>query len=628
MPGFFVRLSTVAFLVALWLPPGSSADDAVDTFASALTGPPVAIQAAAMPLGDFVESAMGKLGVAFALGPGIRERSDTVTLRLAAPVPPLQFFRITRRILHSMGLSVSLRSGVVVVSRGVAEAAPPYGADGKVPAEADSDQRVAVAVPLTTARHTAITPWLSQAFGGAGVSADQEPSSGMLLLSGPAASVEDALRAVRLLDQPLRRASDGVLLKPRYLAPEELAAALLPVLQAEGIDADNLSLGATLVILPLQSIRAVAVFTADRGLGEHVAEWARALDRPTDGGQQGPSVFSYTAHYALATDLVAELDALQPSAPAQHRAPAPPDAAAKALPEPPAAPDPEQDGAPEAGQALPVKPAQMRHGRLAADPNRNVVMFLGPASEWRQLYPALREMDTLAPSVQIEVIILELTLDKRFSSGLEWLASGSVRGDDVEYGTLGGLGQLQSGFQVQIKDRSKVRALLDLVASDSAVRVQARERLLVSSGRPARLDVGADVPVLSSSSRPVNSSGAPVTNSVEYRSTGLGLAVLPSLRPGGDMDLEISQDLSSAVGNTSSGIQSPTIRASRLRTTVSARDGAAVVLGGLEAVEAGESDLRALPMRVRGDGSRGRSAGRKELLLVMVPHLAKPGGSP
>jgi hypothetical protein len=66
---------------------------------------------------------------------------------------------------------------------------------------------VIVAVPLRSVRYTAVTPWLSQAFGGAGLQADQEPSANMLLLSGPPTVVAEALRAVGILDRPKARAA-------------------------------------------------------------------------------------------------------------------------------------------------------------------------------------------------------------------------------------------------------------------------------------------------------------------------------------------------------------------------------------------------------------------------------------
>jgi len=615
------RFSEVPLPPAAAAAPSAAAEDPVELLAQGLKTEPVSFAAVSQPLGAFVDQVMSTLGVPYVPGPGIRERPDPVTLRLAAPMPPAQLFRITRQILRGAGIGMRLQSGVLLLSADTAAATAraAFSADGTVPAASAEGQPVIVAVPLRSVRYTAVTPWLSQAFGGAGLQADQEPSANMLLLSGPPTVVAEALRAVGILDRPKARAARTMLLRPRFAALDDLSAGLLDVLRSEGIDADNPALEASLVVLPLKSTRALAVFAADQALLDHAAEWVRVLDQKA-GADARAAMFSYPLRFAVAEEVVESLNGLRPRPTAGKASPATseqePSAAAA-----PETPSPESD----AQTTVPARPAAPRAepgGRLAVDPNRNAVVFRGASADWRILYPRIRDMDVPAIQVDVEMLLVEVTLDDRFSSGLEWLASGSLRGKDLSYGTVGGLGLGDQGFNLSLRDDATVRGVLNLFGSDGRVRIRARPRLVVASGHRARLDVGNAVPVVSASSRSTGSGRAPLITSVEYRNTGLSLEILPVARQGGQLDIEVAQSLSEAERNTSSSIDSPIIRTRHLSTTVSLRDGGAVLLGGLsseEQADAGSgvsSTLGALP-----PPARSRSSTRMELMLLIRPRL-------
>jgi general secretion pathway protein D len=168
---------------------------------------------------------------------------------------------------------------------------------------------------------------------------------------------------------------------------------------------------------------------------------------------------------------------------------------------------------------------------LAADTNRNAVVFRGPVREWQRLSAQIRAMDVPSSSVLVEVLLVDVRLDRTAGSGLEWLASGSVHGDDVSLGSSG-LGLGQDGFNLLLRDGSTVRAALELFAADTRAAVRARPRLVVASGHEARLEVGDEIPVLASSSRSTRRPDAPLVSAVEYRHTGLSLAVRPTVLAG------------------------------------------------------------------------------------------------
>ena len=595
--------------------------DPLDALAAGLQGEAIVLHVDASALPDFIADVLGRLKLDFVLGPGIRERRDPVTLRIVGAVTPAQLLRITRRALLDLGVSMTLQSDTLLIALDAGNGAglPLYVPDGKVPVQAGDARRVIVAVQLQSVRYTAITPWLSQAFGNAGVSVDQEPVSNTLLVSGPAAAVGEAIRAVEVLDRPRQRAARTLLLKPREVAVDQLARDLLNILQSEGIAADLPALEASVVLLPLTSEKALAVFAPDQRMLDHIAEWARALDRPPLAAVQ-TAIFSYPLQYLSASAVVDTLSELSPPARAMNPASAV---------VPVEATETEQEGEPaQSWSKPPVAPASPGH--LAVDANRNAVVFRGAPEEWSLLYRAIREMDRPTTQVLVEMLLAEVSLDDQYASGVEWLASGSVNGEDISYGTVGGLGLGDAGFNLRLQDGETVRALINLFATDGAVRIRSRPSLVVASGHTARLDVGDQIPVVSASSRSVEQSDAPVIRTVEYRRTGLLLEILPTVKAGGQLDIELSQTLSEALRTTTSAIDSPTIRSRSLHTTVSLKDGGAVLLGGLLAVsdstnETGVPGRGRLPLAGKLLGADARNGARTELLLLIRPRLLRAG---
>lgn len=598
--------------------------DPLDALAAGLQGEAIVLHVDASALPDFITDVLGRLNLGFVLGPGIRERRDPVTLRIVGAVTPARLLRITRRVLLDLGVSMTLQSGTLLIARDAGNGAGPplYAADGRVPAQAGDTRRVIVAVQLQSVRYTAITPWLSQAFGNAGVRLDQEPVSNTLLVSGPALAVEEAIRAVGVLDRPLQRAARTLLLQPREVAVDQLAQDLLNILQSEGVAADLPALEAAVVVLPLTSAKALGVFAPDQRMLDHVAEWARALDRPPVAAMQ-TAIFSYPLQYLSASAVVDTLSGL--SSPARATNPASPVVPVEA------AETTVQEGDPvQPWSKPPVAPAS--RGHLAVDANRNAVVFRGAPEEWRLLYRTIREMDRPTTQVLVEMLLAEVSLEDQYASGVEWLASGSVNGEDISYGTAGGLDLGDAGFNLRLQDGETVRALINLFATDAAVRIRSRPSLVVASGHTARLDVGDQIPVVSASSRSVEQPDAPLLRTLEYRHTGVLLEIRPTVKAGGQLDIELSQTLSEARRTTTSAIDSPTIRSRSLRTTVSLKDGGAVLLGGLlsssdSTDETGVPGRKRLPVAGKLLGADARNGARTDLMLLIRTRLLRAADS-
>jgi general secretion pathway protein D len=149
---------------------------------------------------------------------------------------------------------------------------------------------------------------------------------------------------------------------------------------------------------------------------------------------------------------------------------------------------------------------------------------------------------------------------------------------------------------------------------------------MVKNGETASIDVGNEIPTISSKERSTENSGAPVISTVKYRKTGIRLTITPIIHSSGYVEININQELSEASLNVTSSIDSPTIFNRSLETTVTLKDGGSVLLGGLisESRSKGNSGIPVLgnlPLLGRIFSTDTKSTGRTELVLMVVPYI-------
>ena len=88
--------------------------------------------------------------------------------------------------------------------------------------------------------------------------------------------------------------------------------------------------------------------------------------------------------------------------------------------------------------------------------------------------------------------------------------------------------------------------------------IRSRPRLMVKSGQQARIDVGNEIPFITSTSQSTENPDAPVIQTVSYRKTGVIMQIEPVVHSSGYVDIRITQELSEAQQTSTSAIDSPT----------------------------------------------------------------------
>ena len=600
---------------------------AANDLASGLKGAPITVNYNNIPLPNFINQVFGEqLGMSFTLQPEIHKQQDLVTLRIAAAVSPAELFRIARTTLAAYGVVINQEGGVLVflIDRTSKGGQTPLLVSGRtLPDVPDGQRPIFMFVPLEVVSNAKVKSWLGSVMTGFDLEVQEDPVRNAVVLVGKQQEVEQALSIIKSLDQPLMRGKFSMSVRPAYVPVKELANDLERILQSEGYDASQRPPLGSVIVLPLEGSNSLVVFAPTQQTLDHVRQWVDSIDRERQIGIDD-GIFSYQVSSTAADNIVEMLNSLEGGAGAGRRTSRP------LRVQPSDAMD--QDPSEPAGLRDRAASRATSGGRFVVDANRNAVVFRGSGQEWLDLLPTIRAMDRPAPAVLVEVLIAEVTLNDQETTGVEWLANGSISLNGTTYnttlGTLGGLGIGSSGFNLTLDNAGETRAVLNLFYENKRAEIRSRPRLMVMSGQSARIDVGDEIPVVSSSSRSIDNPDAPIVNNVESRRTGVKLEIRPTVHASGYVDVEVNQELSQAQQTTTSDIDSPTIFNRSIQTTVSLKDGGSILLGGLVSSVGGNTArgvpiLGQLPVIGKLFRTDAETEDRTELMVLVIPYVVR-----
>ncbi len=580
-------------------------------FVPDLQGEPVGGSYNNVPLPAFIDLVFGEqLGLAYSLDGAVANQEDLVNLRLQKPVPPADLFAIARRTLMDYGVAMRYEQDVYTfyVDRNITAASVPIMVTGRaLPEVPESHRPLFVFVPLEAVKPDKVRNWLRSAMRGQELEILEDPLRNSVILRGKPAVIEQAMAMVGILDQPNMRGKFSISIEPAYAEVKTLADDLEGILTSEGYDISQRPPIGAIMLLPLKSSNQLVAFAPTREVLDHIEDWVKVIDRRQQLAVED-GIFSYEVNSTQASYIVDLLNQLS------------------AVPE--EGLTRERRGADE-GEASTDRSSR-EAGQFVVDSNRNAIIFRGSGKQWSDLLPVIQEMDQLAPSVLVEVLLADISLTDTDSSSFQFLRETMVGDYDLSFGTLDNLGG-RPIFSATLDKAGDVRAILRLLYENRRAEIRSRPRLMVKSGQTASIDVGDEIPVLTTASQSTQNPDAPIVQNIVYRTTGVRLQIRPTVHNSGFVDIDVSQELSEAFVTGTSGIDSPTIRNRTLQTTVTLRDGGSILLGGLITStktddETGVPFLGALP----GVGSLFRSDSknedRRELLVMIIPYVMEEPG--
>lgn len=558
----------------------------------------------------------------------------TVTLHTTRPVTQGAVLPILETVLEGNGAALIRDEGMFkVVPLAIAESASGSPAIGRF----GSRRSVGYGIQIVPLEHVSaaeiqkiIGPFVPD-----GSSLRIDEARNVLILSGPRYRLEELLATIRTFDVDWLSGMSFGLFRLQYAD----AATMVGELEAIVSAGEQSPLAGIVRLLPIERLNAVLVI-AHRP--DHISGIQGLIEQFDWGveGAAGRRLYVYELESGDATKIAASLqDIFMRSTEDQF----PDDASritgsdvfrsASALSRPlPARPG---DLISDARDALDVINSgegvvadSLGQVKIIADEDNNAILVLASQQDYRSIEAAIKRLDIAPRQVLIEATIAEVSLSNTLTHGVRWFLenSGNELGINAPVPTSASGAGLAFAFFDDARDLS---AFFDLLATESSVKFLSTPQVMVLDNQTATIRVGDQIPVTTRSSQSTTNPDAPIVTEVQFRDTGTLLTVTPRINAGGQVMLEISQEVSlpgtePAVG----GGGNVSIAQRSINSSVIVQSGQSVVLGGLilettSDSKSGVPGLMNIPLLGKLFTQESEDVFRTELIVTVSPTVVE-----
>jgi general secretion pathway protein D len=567
----------------------------------------------------------GILGINFVIEPTVR---GTVNIGMNGTVRRSDLFGILEAILKMNGATMIKAGNFYQIVPAATAVRMPLEIQSAQPPVAPDDQIVVQIVPMkyVAADEMArlLTPYVSEA-------GNIVAQGSILLVTDRRSNLRKLMEIVDEFDTRAFQGERVRILPVKNTRVKDIIDDLKTVFSGYA-----LSNSTAIRFLPIERLNSVLVVTPDPDVFSNVERWLDRLDQPVQ--TAGLHVYVYKLKNSKATDIQRVLSELfsdtQIVTPAAV-VPIPTGGPGVVNPTNP----PTQAAA--AAAALFNNGAQAGVGganvtnrltgqlRIVADQVNNQLVIQATSQDYQGIAHTIEELDVLPRQVLIDAQIYEVSLDHSMTLGLSAVLQqkGTLANPltTASFTATGGLAATTFAF---IGRSRELVAFLNATENKSKVRTLSAPSLLVSNNALAQVEVGADVPVPTSSAASGAQQGGSTlfAQTIEFRTTGVILNVTPHINEGGNVTLEISQEVSQAGANTTSSINAPVIGKSSVKSTIVVQNGETIPLTGFirENDSVGKNRvplLGSLPVAGLLFGNTTKSTTRSELIVLITPHV-------
>lgn len=551
----------------------------------------------------------------------------SITLRTAKPVPKAAAMHTLEEILRMNG-AVMIREadGVFrIVPSNVAGKGntTPQLADGSKPLPGGFSIQI---VPL---KHIGVADMarILEPLAGEPSSVRQDALRNMLILSGTQLQLKHMLETIEMFDVDW---ISGMSVGLFTLQSTDVKVVYTELEKLFG-DKNLGPLAGAVRVIPVERLNALLVVSPQVSYLEQARKWVERLDRPGN-GEGGQRLFVYQVQNGKAENLASLLNDAFSKKGGQSKASTTPGLAPGAKPAEVKSTETNREAAKEAAPAASSGPGASvglpQDVRVIADKDNNALLILASPADYESIESAIRQLDAAVRQVLIEVTIAEITLKDELKYGLEWYFSNGPRISGKLDTGVGGITALVPGFSGSwVNKAGDVGAVLNALATDSKLKIISSPHITVADNQKAKIQVGDRVPTISQTQTVASTTTSTgIISSIQYTETGVMLSVTPRVNAGGQVTMEISQEVSNATATTTSGIDSPTIQKRTAESTVTVKSGETIILAGLIKEEKSTSGsglplLSKIPLLGGLFGSQSVGDNRTELIILITPRV-------
>jgi type II secretory pathway component GspD/PulD (secretin) len=283
---------------------------------------------------------------------------------------------------------------------------------------------------------------------------------------------------------------------------------------------------------------------------------------------------------------------------------------------------------------------------IQANKGSNTIVVRGTRPVVEIIERVIAQNDKPRAEIVIDVQIMEINRTRARQYGLnlsEYALGGVLSPDAVPSGTSVppgsvtspppiNLDSLTSGLGASDFYTAVPAAVLRFLESDTNTKLIAKPQLRGAEGTRLVLNLGDDIPVISTSYTPLATGGAGVNplSSYNYRSVGVNIDLTPRVTLEGDIILDLTLDNSSLGPNVSvAGVSVPSFGKRTLTTRLRLRDGESNLLAGLlredeRTALTGFPGIMNLPVLRQLFSANRNEVTQTDIVMVLTPHVIRP----
>lgn len=562
-----------------------------------------------MPLNKFLHLVFGKvLNVDYILDKSVQSNTQPVSINLKKEISKKELFKIVNNMLEEFNVVVDIDKNIFYIksaTRRPAESVYKIYLGQSVPKGLDDQQVIYMMRPYFYNKNlNKYSMFVKNYFLSKRGKVELDRYEHIIKIRDKVSNIKKALAFYDFMDQPTLRNKTMKLVHMNHMDVTKFIEDIKPIVKSYGILISNDLRSSGVQLVPIKQINAFLLLSDKESWSQTVLFWKNKLDVQKESVSE-QQFFVYAPKNRRADELVDVINTFQ---------------------------DAYKENNISTNASDHKLLTQEKKLQVVLDTKRNNIIIHGTKAEYSNIVKMLHKLDTLPKQVLIEVTIAEVTLRDSMQFGLEWFLQKRGR----KYGlTLNALGSGSSGVAGILSSVSgNFNLKFNALQTNKYVNVLSNPKLLVLNNHSANINIGNQVPIITSRATASDIAGkgaasSSILQNIQYRSTGISLGVTPTINSKGYLTLKINQNVSNAQTNDTSDISSPLIFNRTLQTEVVLKSGEMVVLGGLITENKSKDKtkipfLGSIPILGKLFSTDGDSIDKTELVMMVKPTIISP----
>ncbi|MEA3521617.1 MAG: hypothetical protein U9R50_01440 [Campylobacterota bacterium] len=531
-----------------------------------------------IPLNEFIDVVFSQLlKLNYTLSADVRAMKTPITLNMLQPEPKQQVLDVVQKLLQMNGVAIEKENNILFLSKKIGKSTLTdtgmyIGFGTSLPNMLNKEEVIGMFIPLRYTDRGKIQDLIRAV----GMKRMQLLliSKDVMFTTATVSKMQKLFEVIKMLDRATMVNKQSSLIYLDYLESKEFVSKVKNILQLNAIPIAESITDQGIILDPIDTLNAVLVITPEHAWLKTVLFWKEKLDIPEEMGSE-PRLYIYDVRSRRADDLSDAIKNIIGLTTQKNQKSV---SKKRAL----TGDDEEIKTTQKVEPGLSTQAIISRVNyvpSVSADLPTNTLMLRLTPEHYKILLPIIKKLDELPLQVLIEITLAEVTMVDQFQFGFEWFLS---NGEGLSIGTLDGLGLGGSGFSgALIKDSGNLIAKINAASEDKLLDIVSQPRFVILNNETGKINVGQQVPIITSESTASDLAPNSVMRNVSYRNTGIIVGVTPTINSQGILTMVLDIALSEAQTNDTSSIDSPLIVDRSLTTSVVLRSNETVLLGGL-----------------------------------------------